>query len=378
MKIVHLADLHLGYRAYNKLDKNGINLREKDILRAFNEAVEKIIKINPDLILIAGDIFHRPRPTNVTLYNSILLFQKLRSGCNAPIVMISGNHEAFKSYEAGSVLKIFETAIPGIKVVDGQIEQVPIKSLDTSILCVPYNTLGQFKSISLEPDTNYKYNIFMIHGSYESSKCPEISKHETTAIVKNSHIEESKWSYVALGHYHKFTELAPNTFYSGAIERTTSNIWQEAKQDKGFIEFDLDKKECRFHALSCLRKVIDIKKINADGLPSEQINEIIDRKVVSLIDLENLIIRLNLENVDPIALKELDYKKIRELKKKLVHFRFNLTKKSACSDNSSKLLGEGKKQNLIEILEQDLRDFDLSPSLNTQKFSDMAKQYLFM
>ena len=58
-----------------------------------------------------------------------------------------------------------------------------------------------------------------------------------------------------------FTQLAPNTFYSGAIERTTTNIWQEADDKKGFIEFDLDKKECKFHSLSSPRKVIDLKKL---------------------------------------------------------------------------------------------------------------------
>ena len=39
MKIVHISDLHIGYKAYNKLEKNGLNVREIDILSAFQENV---------------------------------------------------------------------------------------------------------------------------------------------------------------------------------------------------------------------------------------------------------------------------------------------------------------------------------------------------
>ena len=66
------------------------------------EALEKISKINPDLIVMAGDIFHKPRPSNFTIYATIKLLQKFRQNCNSPIIMISGNHETVKGKLKGA------------------------------------------------------------------------------------------------------------------------------------------------------------------------------------------------------------------------------------------------------------------------------------
>src|SRR6056297_1564119 len=108
MKIVHLADLHLGYRAYNKITSKGLNIRERDIIRAFKESLDKIEVINPSLIIIAGDIFHRPRPGNTSIYLAIKLLLDFRQRCKAPIIMVSGNHEESKSLENENILKVLE------------------------------------------------------------------------------------------------------------------------------------------------------------------------------------------------------------------------------------------------------------------------------
>jgi DNA repair exonuclease SbcCD nuclease subunit len=134
MRIVHIADLHLGYRAYNKLDSKGFNVREKDVSKAFKESLEKIALINPDLIIMAGDIFHKPRPSNFTILTAIKLLQKFRQSCDSPIIMIAGNHETIKSTEAGSVLTIFESVIHKVRVVNDTIQEVPIDYLNTSVL----------------------------------------------------------------------------------------------------------------------------------------------------------------------------------------------------------------------------------------------------
>ena len=54
------------------------------------------------------------------------------------------------------------------------------------------------------------------------------------------------WSYVALGHYHVYRQVAPRAWYSGSIDYTSSNPWGELREErdqrvpgKGFIEHDL-------------------------------------------------------------------------------------------------------------------------------------------
>ena len=39
LTVCHLADIHLGYRRYNRLSKNGQNQRELDVNLAFHEAI---------------------------------------------------------------------------------------------------------------------------------------------------------------------------------------------------------------------------------------------------------------------------------------------------------------------------------------------------
>lgn len=376
MKIVHLADLHLGYKAYNRLNENGFNLREIDVFEAFREALRKIVEINPDLIIFAGDVFHRPRPSNLTIYQTISRLKAFRKHCAAPIFIISGNHESTKLRESGNILNILEATIPDIVVVDGEIQGIEFNKLDAYVLGVPYNALLKSTSNDFKPNKNFKHNIMAIHGSYDSVKCPEIKRYDNDALIKDSDINESEWDYIAFGHYHTFTELAPNCYYSGSIERTSTNIWKEAKEKKGFIEFDLDKKECRFHSLKSPRNVVDIKKIDADKLTGEELNQKIIEEMAKIPDLDKSIVRLNIENLDQVTLKSIDFKKIRELKRAAIHFRANFIKKNASVIIDEKGETITKRKGLLEYLEEELETFELNQELNKVKFTEMAKEYL--
>jgi len=374
MKLVHLADLHLGYRAYNRLSPEGLNVREKDILKAFKEALDKISELNPDIIVMAGDIFHKPRPSNSSIYITIKLLQIFRQKCSAPIIMISGNHEAVKSAEAGNVLSIFETVIPNVRVINDNIQEITLENLNTSILCVPHGGLSDIERAVLKPNKDFKHNILAIHGTYEN--CPELAGYGNGALIKDSDINQADWDYIAFGHYHKFTELAPNAYYSGAIERTTTNIWQEANNKKGFIIYDFEKRECKHISLSSPRKVIDIKKINAKDLTAVEINQRIDEEISKINDLDKYIVRMTVENVDPVAMREIDYKKIREIKKTAVHFRLNLIKRDFSSTQNEDDEPIQHKKGLFEYLDEEISEFELSQGIDREKFSKLAKEYL--
>ncbi len=376
MKIVHVSDLHIGYKAYNKLEKDGFNVREKDILSAFQESLEKIAKINPDLIIIAGDVFHKPRPSNFSLFISIKFLQIFRESCNSPIIIIGGNHELSKSTESGSVLNVFEAVIPNTKVVEKNIKEISFEKLNLNIVCLPYGALVDLGKTNLKPNKNFKYNILTLHGSYNSKKCPEISKNEHTALIEEDKINGSEWDYVALGHYHKFTELEKNIYYSGAIERTSSNIWQEAKDRKGFIEYNLESKELKFHELETPRQVYDIKKIDSNSLTAEEINQKIDEEISKIDDFENSIVRITLENIDYLAIKNLDYKKIREYRKKAVHFMINFIKKDINTNFDTEGNPVEKRKNLHDAFKEELKNFELAQGLNQEKFNLLAKEYL--
>ncbi|RLF47403.1 MAG: exonuclease SbcCD subunit D, partial [Thermoplasmata archaeon] len=64
MKILHVADTHIGYSAYHKVNESGLNQREVDVYNAFEQFVDYAVEKKPDLIVHSGDLFDTVRPTN--------------------------------------------------------------------------------------------------------------------------------------------------------------------------------------------------------------------------------------------------------------------------------------------------------------------------
>ena len=108
MKIFHLADTHVGFSAYNKLDlDSGLNQREMDFYSVFKKFVDYAISAKPDLILHSGDFFDSVRPTNRAI--SFGMDQLLRlADAGIPIIIIAGNHSTPRLRETGSVFRLFE------------------------------------------------------------------------------------------------------------------------------------------------------------------------------------------------------------------------------------------------------------------------------
>ncbi|HKH93191.1 MAG TPA: metallophosphoesterase, partial [Gemmatimonadaceae bacterium] len=138
LRLVHLADLHLGYRQYQRLTPRGINQREADVAQSFTRALDRVIEIAPDVVLIGGDVFHQVRPTNTAILHAYLQFARLRAALpRAEIVMVAGNHDTPRSAETGCILRLF---VPlGIHVVEAEPRGLEFPSLDLSVLAVADN-----------------------------------------------------------------------------------------------------------------------------------------------------------------------------------------------------------------------------------------------
>ena len=94
MRLVHLSDLHLGFRQFQRSTPGGINQREADVAKSFTNALDKIITLRPDVVLIAGDVFHTVRPTNPAILHAFTQFSRLmRELPEAKVVIAAGNHD---------------------------------------------------------------------------------------------------------------------------------------------------------------------------------------------------------------------------------------------------------------------------------------------
>src|SRR5881397_3188970 len=116
MKLAHLADLHLGYRQFDRQTPRGGNQREADVAEVFRRAVDDLLEQRPDLIVVAGDVFHSVRHTNPAILFLFQQLQRLRVGLPAtPVVVVAGEHDTPRSTETGTILRLYEAI--GVEIV---------------------------------------------------------------------------------------------------------------------------------------------------------------------------------------------------------------------------------------------------------------------
>jgi DNA repair protein SbcD/Mre11 len=384
MRIAHLADLHLGYRAYHRSDSRGFNLREADVAGAFRQAAERVVGMAPDLVVIAGDVFHSVRPSNSAIAEAFRVLSSLRARLpEAPVVMIAGNHDSPRSTETANILTLFRE-IPGIRVVAEGAERVRLEELDCSVLCLPHTALARQRGaaaepIAFEPDPRSSRNLLTLHGMITGRSAEEKIRFASAyggITVADTAIAAERWDYVALGHYHIATELAPNMWYAGGLERTSSNVWMEASAPKGFLEFDVESGTTRFHELDT-RPVIDLPRLQATGLGSEEIDERIRVAVEGIAGgLAGKMVRLVIEDLPRQLLRELNHRRLREFKAEALHFHLDPRPPVVRPG------GEREASLLRRPLVEQVRDFLASdweltsPSLQRERLVALGTEYL--
>ena len=325
MRIAHLADLHLGYRAYHRMTPRGVNVREDDVAQAFRRVVARVVELRPDLVLVAGDVFHTVRPSNTAIADAFRQFCVLTERLpGVPVVMIAGNHDSPRSSDTGNILTLFRE-IEGVHVVCDECRSVRLPGLDAAVVCLPHTALFGDEPAAMEPVAGVKHNLLMLHGTVRGVEADEklrITTEYGGAEVDDTRIGPERWDYVALGHYHVVTQLAPNMFYAGGIERTSSNIWYE-KGPKGFVVYDTGTKEYEFETIET-RTIVDLPKIEGAGLSAAEIDDRVLARVESVDGgIRAKMVRLVVYDVPRAVARELNHRRIREWKAEALHFHLD-------------------------------------------------------
>lgn len=143
----------------------GINQREADVAKSFTNALDKIITLRPDVVLIAGDVFHTVRPTNPAILHAFTQFSRLmRELPEAKVVIAAGNHDLPRSSETTCILKLFEPL--GISVADTTVRSLQFGDRGLTVHAIP-DLLAQ--GTVIEPDPASKYNVLVAHGEVEGT-----------------------------------------------------------------------------------------------------------------------------------------------------------------------------------------------------------------
>ena len=380
MRLVHLSDLHLGYRQYQRLTPAGINQREADVAGTFRRAVEATIALAPDLVLIGGDVFHTVRPTNTAIMHAFRQFARLRQLLpQAEIVMVAGNHDTPRTAETGCILRLFSDL--SIHVVDGTPQRIALPSLDLAVLAVP--DVPGVQQLALEHDPAAARNVLLLHGEVEGM-LPKWAAQSDRAPVEISaeQLGAHRWDYVALGHYHVYRKVAENAFYSGSMDYRSANAWGELVEEraaglagKGLIEHDLATGAHRFHPLPAARTLLDLEPVAARGMGAAELDAAVRRRVEEAPGgIEDKIVRLVLRDVPRHVARELDFRAIREYKRRALHFHLDARKPEIVRVSASG--APVRRPSLVETVEHRLRERPVEPGIDRTALVALGLHYL--
>jgi len=380
MRIAHLADAHLGFRQFQRLDPDGVNQREADVARAFRRAVDAVIARGPDAVVIAGDLFHAVRPTNRSIIEAFTQLARLRERLpEAPVVLLAGNHDTPRSAEAGSILKLMASL--GVDVVDDTTRRLDYPALGLSVLAVPHGELLRHPGRDWHPDAAAKYNVLVLHPEI-TGFFPEMGESDYGGVRVDPEELGSAWDYVALGHYHVRTQVAPRAWYSGSLEYTSPNIWGERHVEtakgvtKGLLVANLKSHKVETVPLPPERQVHDLPPLDAAGMSPRDLDAAIQGRVVGVAGgIAGTVTRLVVFNVPRPLAHELDHAALRLLRAQALHFQLDLRRPEPV-ERTVGVGGPGPKLPLVELVAQYLGRRPLDADLDRGRLVALGREYL--
>lgn len=268
MKILHTSDLHIGKYI------GAYDLKE-DTEYVLNQVVDTAIRERVEVVLISGDVFDRPNPSEEAIKMYVSFLKELLDK-NIKVIAISGNHDS------GIRLSAYKEILGKGYFVEGEFNS-PMRKVSlndeygpVNFYMLPFFTPFIVKSnLKLEKglenydlamdeiikreniDTSQR-NIILAHqfvagfkfgGSEEDFSYSNGDEKNVAGVGIISLDKFQNFDYVALGHIHKPQKISRETIrYSGSLLKyKTSEIDGPDKsvviidlKEKGNIEVKLD------------------------------------------------------------------------------------------------------------------------------------------
>jgi DNA repair exonuclease SbcCD nuclease subunit len=379
MRLVHLSDLHLGIRQFQRQTPAGLNQREADVAGVFAKTVDRIIALAPDVVLIAGDVFHNVRPPNPAILHTFTQLLKLtRALPGTIVVMVAGNHDAPRAVETGCILRLFNQL--GVHVVDQEPQRLRFPDRGLSILAVP-DVPGVQPVFETDPDA--RYNVLVLHGAMPGVFADGSAYEEPAALnVAPESLHLDRWDYCAFGHYHVFRQLKTHACYSGALEYTSADIWWEVRDQeksglkgKAFIEYDLERKKRTIHRLEPARAVRNLPTIDARGMTAADVDVAIAANAAAKGGIDDQIVRQVVNEIPRHVARELDHRMLRDLRRRALHYHLD-TRRPELLRSLPISGGSGRRPSLTELVRDRLQSRPLNPEVDREALVALGLRYL--
>jgi exonuclease SbcD len=386
VKLAHLADLHLGFRQFDRQTPRGGNQREVDVAEAFRRAVDDLLVQRPDLIVLAGDIFHSVRPTNPAILFFFQQMQRIRSGLpDSPVVVIAGNHDTPRSVETGTILRLYEAL--GVEIATDRPRRIVFPQLDCAVLAVPHQALMQPDRPALrpEPGGGPRFNVLITHGTWAGLGEQRGTMEYGGAPLLREDIAPAQWDYVALGHYHVTHQVEPNVWYAGSLDYVSPNPWGQLQDErergragKGYLLVHLPGARVEHRPVAPPRRFVELPMIEGAGRTAKELDEEIARTIAAAKpSIDDQVVRLLIWNVARGTARDLDHAALRGYKARALNFQLDLRRPEEHRVVGMGVgPGGGRRQTLPETVREFLGRRPLDAELDRPTFVRLGVEYV--
>lgn len=264
IRLVHLADTHLGVENYGRLDPaTGLSSRLGDFLRALDQVVDHAVEHQADLVVFAGDAYNTRAPSPTHQREFARRVRRLTTA-GIPCFLLVGNHDLPNAQSRAHTTEIFDTlAVDKVTVA----RKVGTWVIDTRSGPIQVVALPWFSRSTLLSREEHKNRTLDELNGLLAAKVVELVQEEIGAlrpelpailvghctvmgvvygaqknallgqelVLPRSLFASPSLNYVALGHIHRHQVLhdSPPVVYAGSLERI---VFGEQREAKGFVD----------------------------------------------------------------------------------------------------------------------------------------------
>ena len=266
IRVLHTGDLHIG--SFPGPERGGENARYLDICKCLDALVAGAKKQQPDIAVIAGDIFHQARVWSdrglKEQQTAVKFLRELAAIC--PVVVMRGtpNHDSEQQFS--TLANTFEASGEVKIITEPQVAKIYTGAWGwVNVACVPGFDRGYYRAqhpgLSSEEENevftkaiediiiglkakcepgipSVLMGHFTITGAnMESGQTAFFSQFEP--VVYPATLAAADFDLVCFGHIHRPQQLddCKNTFYCGAVSQLNFN---DEGQERGYYIHDID------------------------------------------------------------------------------------------------------------------------------------------
>jgi DNA repair protein SbcD/Mre11 len=314
--LVAIADAHLGRSHYHAVNEQGHNQREADITASWHRAVDAALGLNPDAVLLLGDLFDAPRPTYRAFREGAKGLRRL-ADAGVPTCAISGNHDTPRLRESGSPYAVLADSFPRlhfayrggwepVDLIDGlRVHAVP--------QCPDDDALKEQLAAAAAGRAAERLNLLVTHAAVTV-----LSRRYTYGDVNELEVDladlDGGFDRVLLGHFHNFARVADSSaWYAGATD--TFNFKDLPKDGeppvKGVAVLDTQSGRVRHHPVPGGRPLLTFR-VDAFDLPVAEVYQAAAAQVPAE-GVAGAVVRLFVAGARPEVRRLLDRRAVAEV-----------------------------------------------------------------